>query len=75
MCLHSWGGHVAISPPRRLRAGTHLPARVFWSTGGLLHNGCNRCLVQAIDELGIEPTLGSGGTFDSEPELEPKLFA
>jgi hypothetical protein len=20
MCLHSWGGHVAISPPRCLRA-------------------------------------------------------
>jgi len=39
----------------------------------LCHNIC--CLVQAIHELGIEPTFGSGGTFDSESELEPKLFA
>jgi transposase len=37
------------------------------------HNIC--CLIQAIHELGIEPTFGSGGTFDSESELEPKLFA
>jgi transposase len=33
----------------------------------LCHNIC--CLVQAIHELGIEPTFGS------ESELEPKLFA
>jgi transposase len=33
------------------------------------------CLVQAIHELGIEPTFGSGGTFDSETPVEPKLFA
>ena len=39
----------------------------------LCHNIC--CLVQAIHELGIEPTFDSGGTFDSESELEPKLFA
>ena len=39
----------------------------------LCHNIC--CLVQAIHELGIEPTFGSEGTFDSESELEPKLFA
>jgi transposase len=39
----------------------------------LCHNIC--CLVQAIHELRIEPTFGSGGTFDSESELEPKLFA
>jgi transposase len=39
----------------------------------LAHNIC--CLVRAIHELGIEPTFGSGGTFDSESELEPKLFA
>jgi transposase len=39
----------------------------------LCHNIC--CLVQAIHELGIEPTFGSGGTFGSESELEPKLFA
>ncbi len=39
----------------------------------LCHNIC--CLVQAIHELGIEPTFGSGGPFDSESELEPKLFA
>jgi transposase len=39
----------------------------------LCHNICY--LVQAIHELGIEPTFGSGGAFDSESELEPKLFA
>ena len=39
----------------------------------LCHNIC--CLVQAIHELGIERTFGSGGTFDSETELEPELFA
>jgi transposase len=39
----------------------------------LCHNIC--CLVQALHELGIEPTFGSGGPFDSESELEPKLFA
>jgi transposase len=33
----------------------------------LCHNIC--CLVQAIHELGIEPT------FDSESDLDPKLFA
>jgi len=39
----------------------------------LCHNIC--CLVQAVHELGIEPTFDSGGAFGSEPELEPKLFA
>jgi transposase len=39
----------------------------------LCHNIC--CLVQAIHELGLEPTFGSGGTFGSESEIEPKLFA
>jgi hypothetical protein len=33
------------------------------------------CLVEAIHELGIEPTLGSEATFGSESELEPRLFA
>jgi hypothetical protein len=27
------------------------------------------------EALGIDPTFGSGGTFDSKSELEPKLFA
>jgi transposase len=39
----------------------------------LCHNIC--CLVQAIHELGIEPTFGSEGTFSSELPVEPKLFA
>ena len=38
----------------------------------LCHNIC--CLVQAIHELGIEPTFGSNETFGSESYLEPKLF-
>jgi hypothetical protein len=39
----------------------------------LCHNIC--CLVQAIHDLGIVPTFGSGDTFESESELEPNLFA
>jgi transposase len=39
----------------------------------LCHNICS--LVQAIHELGVEPSFGSQGTFGSEPELEPNLFA
>jgi transposase len=34
-----------------------------------------RCLVQAIHELGIEPTIGSERTIGSDAELEPNLFA
>jgi hypothetical protein len=39
----------------------------------LCHN--IRCLVQAIHELGIEPTIGSERTIGSDAELEPNLFA
>jgi hypothetical protein len=39
----------------------------------LWHNIC--CLVQAIHELGVEPTFGSERTIGSDDELEQKLFA
>jgi transposase len=38
----------------------------------LCHNIC--VLIQAMHELGVEPTFGSKRTFGSETSLEPKLF-